>query len=136
MPIKTRIDMLSTGIKTPVGIKLSGPDLTVLEELGQKVEAVVREVPGTLSVYAERVMGGNYLDFEIDREALARYGLTVGDVQDVIQTAIGGMNITTTVEGLERYPVNLRYSRELRENLQDLRQILVPTPSGAADSHG
>jgi Cu(I)/Ag(I) efflux system membrane protein CusA/SilA len=130
MPIKTRIDMLSTGIKTPVGIKLSGPDLTVLQEVGQRVEAVVREVPGTLSVYAERVMGGNYLDFNIRREALARYGLTVGDVQDVIQSAVGGMNITTTVEGLERYPVNLRYSRELRSNLQDLRQILVPTPLG------
>jgi Cu(I)/Ag(I) efflux system membrane protein CusA/SilA len=130
MPIKTRIDMLSTGIKTPVGIKLSGPDLTVLQEVGERVEAVVREVPGTLSVYAERVMGGNYLDFNIRREALARYGLTVGDVQDVIQSAVGGMNITTTVEGLERYPVNLRYSRELRSNLQDLRQILVPTPLG------
>ena len=130
MPIKTRIDMLSTGIKTPVGIKLSGPDLNVLEEVGKRVEAVVREVPGTLSAYSERVMGGNYLDFNIRREALARYGLTVGDVQDVIQSAIGGMNITTTVEGLERYPVNLRYSRELRSNLQDLRQILVPTPLG------
>ncbi|HUV14894.1 MAG TPA: CusA/CzcA family heavy metal efflux RND transporter [Acidobacteriota bacterium] len=130
MPIKTRIDMLSTGIKTPVGIKLSGPDLTVLEDLGREVEAVVRQVPGTLSVYSERVMGGNYLDFEIRRDALARYGLTVGDVQDVIQSAIGGMNITTTVEGLERYPVNLRYSRELRSNLQDLREIVVPTPLG------
>ncbi|UCF37029.1 MAG: efflux RND transporter permease subunit [Acidobacteriota bacterium] len=130
MPIKTRIDMLSTGIKTPVGVKLSGPDLNVLQELGKEVEAVVRQVPGTLSVYSERVMGGNYLDFEIRREALSRYGLTVGDVQDVIQSAVGGMNITTTVEGLERYPVNLRYSRELRSNLQDLRNIMVPTPMG------
>ena len=130
MPIKTRIDMLSTGIKTPVGIKLAGPDLTVLEDLGKKVEAVVRNVPGTLSVYAERVMGGNYLDFDIDREAIARYGLTVGDVQDVIQSAIGGMNLTTTVEGLERYPVNLRYSRELRDNLPALSAVLVPTPTG------
>jgi Cu(I)/Ag(I) efflux system membrane protein CusA/SilA len=130
MPIKTRIDMLSTGIKTPVGIKLSGPDLQVLQQLGEQVEAVVRGLQGTLSAYSERVMGGNYLDFDIRREALARYGLTVGDVQDVIQSAIGGMNITTTVEGLERYPVNLRYSRELRSNLQDLRQILVPTPLG------
>ncbi len=136
MPIKTRIDMLSTGIKTPVGIKLSGPDLTILQELGREVEAVIRQVPGTLSVYAERVMGGNYLNFNIQREALARYGLTVGDVQDVIQSAIGGMNITTTVEGLERYPVNLRYSRELRHNLPALREILVPTPTGTADSHG
>ena len=90
----------------------------------------MRDVPGTLSVYAERVMGGNYLDFTIDREAIARYGLTVGDVQDVIQTAIGGMNITTTVEGLERYPVNLRYSRELRDNLPALEAVLVPTPTG------
>ena len=130
MPIKTRIDMLSTGIKTPVGIKLSGTDLTILEDLGKEVEAVIREVPGTLSVYAERVMGGNYLDFQINRAEIARYALTVGDVQDVIQSAIGGMNITTTVEGLERFPVNLRYSRELRDNLPALRQILVPTPSG------
>jgi Cu(I)/Ag(I) efflux system membrane protein CusA/SilA len=130
MPIKTRIDMLSTGIKTPVGIKLSGPDLTTLQELGQQVEAAVRDLPGTLSVYSERVMGGNYLDFQIKRDALSRYGLTVGDVQDVIQTAIGGMNIGWTIEGLERYPINLRYSRELRSNLNDLRQILVPTPAG------
>ena len=130
MPIKTRIDMLSTGIKTPVGIKLAGADLTVLQELGKQVESVVRTVPGTLSVYSERVMGGNYLDFNIKREEIARYGLTVGDVQDVIQSAIGGMNITTTVEGLERYPVNLRYSREFRDNLPALREILVPTPSG------
>ena len=130
MPIKTRIDMLSTGIKTPVGIKLSGQDLSVLQELGKEVEAVIRRVPGTLSVYAERVMGGKYLDFHIQRKEIARYGLTVGDVQDVIQTAIGGMNLTTTVEGLERYPVNLRYSRELRHNLPALRQILVPTPLG------
>ena len=129
MPIKTRIDMLSTGIKTPVGIKLSGPDLDVLQELGQNVEAVVRNVPGTLSVYAERVMGGNYLNFSIRRDQIARYGLTVGDVQDVIQSAIGGMNITTTVEGLERYPVNLRYSRELRDNLPAIRDILVQTPT-------
>jgi Cu(I)/Ag(I) efflux system membrane protein CusA/SilA len=130
MPIKMRIDMLSTGIKTPVGVKISGPDLAVLEELGKQVEAAVGQVPGTLSAYSERVMGGNYLDFEIDREAIARYGLTVGDVQDVIQSAIGGMNITTTVEGLERYPVNLRYSRELRDSPEALGQILVPTPAG------
>jgi Cu(I)/Ag(I) efflux system membrane protein CusA/SilA len=130
MPIKTRIDMLSTGIKTPVGIKISGPDLTTLQEIGKEVEAVIRRVPGTLSAYSERVMGGNYLNFDINRDAIARYGLTVGDVQDVIQSAIGGMNITTTVEGLERYPVNLRYSRELRHNLPALRDILVPTPLG------
>ncbi|MCY4658293.1 MAG: CusA/CzcA family heavy metal efflux RND transporter [Acidobacteria bacterium] len=129
MPIKTRIDMLSTGIKTPVGIKISGPDLTVLEEVGRNIEAVVREVPGTRSAYAERVMGGNYLNFSVRRNEIARYGLTVGDVQDVIQSAIGGMNITTTVEGLERYPVNLRYSRDLRDNPAALRDILVQTPT-------
>ena len=130
MPIKTRIDMLSTGIKTPVGIKVAGPDLAVLERVGREIEGVVRQVPGTLSVYAERVMGGNYLDFKINRDAIARYGLTVRDVQEVIQTAIGGMNITTTVEGLERYPVNLRYSRELRDDLPGLRSVLIPTPAG------
>ena len=131
MPIKTRIDMLSTGIKTPVGIKVAGADLDSLQAIGQRIEEVVRKVPGTLSVYAERVAGGNYLDFEIDREAAARYGLTVGDVQDIIMSAIGGVNVTHTVEGLERYPVNLRYGRELRDNLPALRRVLVPTPSGA-----
>jgi len=131
MPIKTRIDMLSTGIKTPVGIKLMGPDLQTLSDLGERIEAVVREIPGTASVISERVTGGNYIDFVIDREAAARYGLTVGDVQDVIMSAIGGMNVTTTVEGLERYPVNVRYSRELRDNLPALKRVLIPTPSGA-----
>ncbi len=131
MPIKTRIDMLSTGIKTPVGIKLMGEDLQVLSDLGVKIEAVMREVPGTLSVYSERVTGGNFLDFQIKRKESARYGLTVGDVQDIIMTAIGGMNITQTVEGLERYPVNLRYGSELRDTPEKLRRILVPTPTGA-----
>ncbi len=131
MPIKTRIDMLSTGIKTPVGIKLMGPDLQTLSDLGERIEAVVRQIPGTASVISERVTGGNYLDFVIDREAAARYGLTVGDVQDIIMSAIGGMNVTTTVEGLERYPINVRYSRELRDNLPALRRVLIPTPSGA-----
>ncbi len=131
MPIKTRVDMLSTGIKTPVGIKIAGDDLQVLEDLGKEIESVVRHIPGTLSAYSERVMGGNYIDFEIERSEAARYGLTVGDVQDVIQSAIGGMNITTTVEGLERYPVNLRYGRELRDDLSNLERILIPTPTGA-----
>lgn len=130
MPIKTRVDMLSTGIKTPVGIKISGADLKVLEEIGKEVEAVIRTVPGTLSAFAERAVGGNYLDFEIDRREAARYGLTVGQVQRVIQSAMGGMSITQTVEGLERYPVNLRYSRELRDNMEALERVLVPTPSG------
>ncbi|MFQ5466144.1 MAG: efflux RND transporter permease subunit, partial [Thermodesulfobacteriota bacterium] len=131
MPIKTRVDMLSTGIKTPVGIKVAGDDLEVLEELGKRIEAIIRRVPGTLSVYSERVVGGNYVDFDIDREEAARYGLTVSDVQDVIQSAIGGMNVTTTVEGLERYPVNLRYGRELRDDITKLKRVLIPTPTGA-----
>ena len=130
MPIKSRIDMLSTGIKTPVGIKVSGPDLTALEQLGAQIEAIVQQLPGTRSAYSERVMGGNYLDFDLNRTAISRYGLTVDDVQDIIQSAVGGMNVTTTVEGLERYPVNLRYSRELRDDVSALRQILVPTPAG------
>ncbi|MDX9788734.1 MAG: efflux RND transporter permease subunit [Desulfobacterales bacterium] len=131
MPIKTRIDMLSTGIKTPVGIKLMGPNLEKLSELGARIEAVARGIPGTLSAYSERVTGGNYLDFTIRRDQIARYGLTVGDVQDVIMTAIGGMNITMTVEGLERYPVNLRYNRELRDDIEQLKRVLVPAPTGA-----
>lgn len=131
MPIKTRIDMLSTGIKTPVGIKVVGDDLEKLQALGKEIESVIRDLPGTISVFAERVVGGNYLDFEIDRKAAGRYGLTVGDVQDVIMAALGGMNVTHTVEGLERYPVNLRYGREFRDNLPALRRVLVPTPGGA-----
>jgi Cu(I)/Ag(I) efflux system membrane protein CusA/SilA len=131
MPIKTRTDMLSTGIKTPVGIKIMGDDLQILSDLGEKVEAILRDVPGTLSAYSERVTGGNFLDFRIKRLEAARYGLTVGDVQDIIMTAVGGMNITQTVEGLERYPVNLRYGSELRDTPEKLRRILVPTPTGA-----
>jgi len=130
MPIKTRVDMLSTGIKTPVGIKISGPDLQTLQSIGQEVEQVVRTVPGTLSAYAERAVGGNYLDIQIDRSEAARYGLAVDDIQHVIETALGGMSLTTTVEGLERYPVNLRYSRELRDNPEAIRRVLVDTPDG------
>ncbi len=131
MPIKTRIDMLSTGIKTPVGIKIMGNDLATLSRIGEEIEAVVSELPGTLSAYSERVVGGNYIDFSVDRLAAARYGLTVGDVQDVIQTAIGGMNVTQTVEGLERYPVNIRYARDYRDGLPALKRVLIPTPGGA-----
>ncbi len=130
MPIKTRIDMLSTGIKTPVGIKIMGSDLNKLSAIGQQIEAIVRDIPGTLSAYSERVVGGNYLDYEIDRDAIARYGLTVGDVEDVISSAIGGMNVTQTVEGLERYPVNIRYQRDYRNDLQALQRVLVPLPRG------
>ena len=131
MPIKTRIDMLATGIKTPVGIKIAGPDLAELERVAAEVEAVVKTVPGTLSAFAERTMGGNYIEFNIDRDAISRYGLNVADVQDVLEVALGGMPLTTTVEGLERYGVNLRYSRDFRENLRALREIVVPTPAGA-----
>ncbi len=131
MPIKARIDMLATGIKTPVGIKLMGENLQILSDLGEQIEAVVREIPGTASVYSERVTGGNFLDFTIKRDEAARYGLTVDDIQSIIMSAIGGMNITRTVEGLERYPVNLRYGSELRDTPEKLRRIMVPTPTGA-----
>lgn len=131
MPIKTRIDMLSTGIKTPVGIKIMGPNLTVLSDLSQQVAAVVQTIPGTLSAFPDKTVGGNFLDYKINREEAARHGLTVGDIQDVIMSAIGGMNITQVVEGLERYPVNVRYSRELRDNLPALNRVLIPTPTGA-----
>jgi len=129
-PIKIRLDMLTTGIRAPVGIKISGPDLVTLQEVAQEVAQVVETVPGTLSAYPDKSFGGNYLDFDIDRIEAARYGLTVGDVQDVIMTAIGGMNITQTVEGLERYPVNLRYKPELRDDPEKLGRVLVPTPRG------
>ena len=131
MPIKTRTDMLSTGIKTPVGIKISGPDLNVLQTIANDVEQSVKQMPETLSAFGDKAAGGYYLDFDINRDEIARYGLHIADVQDVIQTAIGGVNITQTVEGLERYPVSLRYPRELRDNVDSLKQILVSTPSGA-----
>jgi Cu(I)/Ag(I) efflux system membrane protein CusA/SilA len=129
-PIENRINMLSTGIKTPVGIKILGPDLAVLSELAEKSATVVRTIPGTLSSYAERTMGGYYLDVEVDRAGAARYGLTVGDVQDVVRTAIGGVSVTTTVEGLGRFPLNVRYARELRDDLPRLSDVLVDTPTG------
>ena len=131
MPIKTRIDMLATGIKTPVGIKVAGPNLVSLERIAEQIETIIRKVPGTASVFAERVMGGNYIEFNIDRDQIARYGLSVADVQDVLEVALGGMPLTTTVEGLERYTVNLRYDRDYRENLEALREIIVPTMQGA-----
>ena len=131
MPIKTRIDMLATGIKTPVGIKVAGANLAELERVASEVEAVIRQVPNTSSVFAERVMGGNYIEFNINRDEISRYGLRVGDVQEVLEVALGGMPLTTTVEGLERYTVNLRYDRDFRENIEALREIIVPTPTGA-----
>ncbi|MEI6467480.1 MAG: efflux RND transporter permease subunit, partial [Verrucomicrobiota bacterium] len=131
MPIKTRIDMLATGIKTPVGIKVAGPSLPELERIAGQIEVLIRGVPGTSSVIAERVMGGNYIEFDLDRDAIARYGLTIGDVQEVLQVALGGMPLTTTVEGLERYGVILRYERDYRENLEALHDILIPLKSAA-----
>ena len=130
MPIKTRIDMLSTGIKTPVGIKILGPDLDVLARLAEEIEGPLRDVPGTASVYAERVTGGNFLDIRIRRESAARYGIRVDDVQAVVSSALGGMNVTHTVEGLERYPVNVRYPRELRQSVQGISSVLVDSPMG------
>jgi copper/silver efflux system protein len=130
MPIRTRIDMLSTGIRTPVGIKIMGDDLSVLARLGEEIESVVRILPGTLSAIAERTVGGYFLDVEIDRQAAARYGINVGDIQDVIQSAIGGMNIAETVEGLERYPINVRYDRDFRSDPESIRRVLVPAPGG------
>ncbi|MEI6259586.1 MAG: CusA/CzcA family heavy metal efflux RND transporter [Deltaproteobacteria bacterium] len=131
MPIKARIDMLTTGIRTPVGIKVFGSDLKEIERIGIDLEQAIRDIPGTRSVFAERVAGGYFVDFEPRRDQLARYGLTIAMVQSVITGAIGGENITTTVEGRERYPVNLRYPRELREDMDKLRRVLVPTPTGA-----
>jgi Cu(I)/Ag(I) efflux system membrane protein CusA/SilA len=129
-PIKIRLDMLQTGIRAQVGVKIAGPDLATLEEVAAEVAGVIETLPGTLSAYPDKAFGGNYLDFEIDRSEAARYGLTVGDVQDVIVTAIGGMNITHTVEGLERYPVNVRYKPELRDDPEMLARVLVATPRG------
>jgi Cu(I)/Ag(I) efflux system membrane protein CusA/SilA len=126
MPIRARLDMLNTGIRTPVGIKVFGPNLNTIEELGVQIETLLKDVPGTRSVYAERVAGGYFVDIKIRRDAIARYGLTVGEVQEVIQSAIGGMNVTRTIEGRERYPVNVRYLRELRDDLEKISRILVP----------
>lgn len=134
MPIRTRIDMLSTGIKTPVGVKILGEDLEDLSFLASRLEAILREVDGSASVIADRVMGGKYMDYVIDRHAAARYGLTVGDIQDTIMTAVGGMNVTYTVEGLARYPVNIRYPRELRDNPEALKNIYITNKMGAAIS--
>ncbi len=130
LPIKTRIDMLSTGIKTPIGIKVSGPDLTVLQRISEDIEQAMKTIPDTLSAFGDRTVGGYFLDFDIDREEASRYGLTVGDVQDVVQSAVGGMNVTLTVEGLERYPVNVRYARELRDSPEKLKRILISLPGG------
>ncbi len=130
MPIKNRIDMLTTGVRTPVGIKVTGADLAAIEKIGMHLEMILKDVPGTRSVFAERVAGGYFLDFDLKRDDLARYGLSVEDAQAVIMSAIGGENVTTTVEGRERYPVSVRYGREFRDDLEKLKRVLVSTPSG------
>ncbi|MDW9146799.1 efflux RND transporter permease subunit [Legionella pneumophila] len=131
MPIRTRIDMLATGIKTPVGIKIAGPDLTTIQSIGQQIENVLKKIPGTTSVFAERVASSRYITIDIDRLKAARYGLNVEDIQQIIETAVGGMNVTQTIEGRERYPINLRYPREIRDSLESLRLLPIVTPSGA-----
>ena len=131
MPIRTRIDMLATGVKTPVGIKVSGPDLAVIEEVGTAIEDALADVDGTASVFAERVTGGRYVDVDIDRDKAARYGLNVDDLQEIIRTAIGGMNVSQTVEGLERYPISVRYPQYYRNSLENLRELPIVTAQGA-----
>jgi len=123
--------MLATGIKTPVGIKIAGPDLTVIETIGKDIERILADVPGTASVYSERVAGGRYIDVDIDRRRASRFGLNISDVQDVVRTAVGGMNVTQTVEGLERYPVNLRYPQRVRDSVEQLKLLPIVTPQGA-----
>ena len=131
MPIQTRIEMLSTGIRSEIGIKVLGPDLKTIQHIAEQIEAVLKKDPNSATVFAERVTGGYYVNFKVNREAISRYGLTVGDVETIIESAIGGKNITTTVEGRERYPVNVRYARELRNDIPSLRRVLVATPTGA-----
>jgi Cu(I)/Ag(I) efflux system membrane protein CusA/SilA len=130
MPIRNRIDMLSTGIRTPIGVKIFGSDLTQIQQIGEQIEKTLRDVPGTRSIFAERSSGGYFVDFTPKREALARYGLTVEDVQDVIMSAIGGQTVSHTIEGRERYTINVRYPRDLRAHLDQLRRVLVTTPGG------
>jgi Cu(I)/Ag(I) efflux system membrane protein CusA/SilA len=131
MPIKARTDMLTTGIRTPIGIKIYGSDINKIEEIGLHLENILKEVKGTRSIYAERIAGGYFVDFDLKRKELARYQLSVADVQMVIMSAIGGENITTTVEGRERYPINVRYPRDMRDEIEKLKRVLVSTPSGA-----
>ncbi|MDH3768788.1 MAG: efflux RND transporter permease subunit, partial [Gammaproteobacteria bacterium] len=131
MPIKTRIDMLATGIKTPLGIKVAGPDLAVIQKIGLRVEQVLAGVPGTASVYAERAAGGRYIDVDIQRDQASRFGLNIDDIHEVIRVAVGGIAITETVEGLQRYPVNIRYPQKYRDSLETLKRLPIVTPQGA-----
>ncbi len=130
-PIRNRIDMLATGIKSPVGIKIAGPDLAVIERVGRDIEAAVRTVPGTASAFAERVSGGRYIEIVPDRGRIARYGLSITDIQRIVSVAVGGENVGATVEGLQRFPINVRYPRELRDSVEDLRALPIVTARGA-----
>jgi len=131
MPIKNRIDMLATGIKTPVGVKVAGPDLAVIQEIGKEIEKVLNPVPGTVSVFSERVVGGRYVVVDIDRTAASRYGLNIADVQEIVSVAVGGMQVAESIEGLERYPINLRYPRDVRDSEVKLAELPIQTPMGA-----
>jgi copper/silver efflux system protein len=130
-PIKTRIDMLATGIKTPIGIKVAGEDLSVIQDIGKDIERILKPVEGTISVFSERVAGGRYVIVDIDRTAASRFGLNIADVQEIVRTAVGGMNVSESVEGLERYPINLRYTRDVRDSLTRLQELPIVAPSGA-----
>src|ERR1044072_3352134 len=130
MPIQTRPELLATGIRSVVGVKVYGPDLEEIGRIGKDVEAALATVSGTRSAFAERTTGGYYLNFRVDRDAIARYGMTVGDVQDVVETAIGGKTISQTVEGRERYSINVRYFRDERSDLENLKRVLVAAPDG------
>ncbi len=137
MPIKARVDMLSTGVRTPVGIKIMGADLQKIQEIGEHIEMVLKDVPGTKSVFAERTAGGYFLDFTLKRSELARYGLTIDQANNIIMSAVGGENVTTTIEGRERYPVNVRYFREFRDDVEKLKRVLVPIrPGGSTGTQG
>src|SRR5437660_8556423 len=134
MPIQTRTEMLTTGFRSILGIKVFGPDLGTIQDIGVQIEKALTDFPNTRSVFAERTTGGYFLDFKVNRQTAARYGLTVGDVNDIIETAIGGKTISMTVEGRERYPIAGRYARDLREDLDALKRVLVATPAGRQNS--
>src|SRR5881396_3196841 len=129
-PIRNRIDMLSTGIRTQVGVKVFGSDLQTIEKKAAEIERVLHEVPGAVDLYAERITGAPYLEIHINRTAAARYGINIGDIQDVIESAIGGKNITFTIEGRQRFPVRVRYARDFREDLEAIKDVLVTAPNG------
>src|SRR5437667_1045208 len=134
MPIQTRTEMLTTGFRSVLGIKVFGPDLGIIQDIGVQIEKALSDFPNTRSAFAERTTGGYFLDFTPNRQVAARYGLTVGDINDIVETAIGGKTIATTVEGRERYPINVRYARDFREDLDALKRVLVPLPMEAIES--